>query len=87
MNQEQYLFESGGLRRADLWWLGSNHHETMNAELKGGRAVKVQACPFHHFMLPGAVGRETGVLDSLEGGFGERMFEQVITEASELIGW
>ena len=48
---------------------------------------KVQACPFHHFMLPGAVGRETGVLDSLEGGFGERMFEQVITEASELIGW
>ena len=48
---------------------------------------KVQACPFRRFMLPGAVGRETGVLDSLEGGSEEGMFEQVVTEASELIGW
>ena len=50
MNQEQYLFESGGLRRADLWWRGSNHHETVNAELKGGRAVRMAT----FFLINGA---------------------------------
>ena len=47
---------------------------------------KVQARPFRRSRSPELWG-ETAALDSLEGGSGEGMFEQVVTEASELIGW